>query len=183
MTTDERGMAKASWWELVEHTDTRALYVLTRTGGKITSVCDLNLLAEGVVRDEQGSICEGWTQYVYYLSKAQAPWARDQPWRTLDRARKPARFTPPTLAVPAPREGMVPLSRLICHYCGQTSLEGLIDPEEGWVYFPVSCRACGHQWDDTIPYSERFLKALTRASKKRRAAARGKGHHQSEAGQ
>ena len=175
ITSSER--AKTTWWELVEHTDAGGLYVLTRTGGTIISVCDLNLLAESVVRDKQGAIRKDWTQYVYYLSKAQAPWARDQPWRTLDRARRPARFTPLKLAIPAPRTGMYPLPRLICHYCGQTSLEGLIDPEEEWVYFPVSCRACGHQWDETIPYSERFLRVLTIASKKRRAAAlRGSDH-------
>jgi hypothetical protein len=170
MTTDERGMAKASWWELVEHTDTRALYVLTRTGGTIISVCDLNLLAESVVRDEQGSIREDWTQYVYYLSKAQAPWARDQPWRTLDRARRPARFTPPTLAIPVPREGMVPLSRLLCPYCGQKALEGTIRPE-GFVYYPVSCRACGQRCEKSDTYEY----ALLRAGKKRHTAAlRGK---------
>lgn len=145
MTTDEREMAKASWWELVEHTDTRALYALTRTGGKITSVCDLNLLAEGVVRDEQGSIREDWTQYVYYLSKTQVPWARDQPWRTLDRARKPARFTPLRLAFRPPRKGMVPLPRLSCRYCGQKALHAANGPG-GYANAPVTCHLCGHSW-------------------------------------
>jgi len=166
MITDEQGLVKASWWELVEHTDTRALYVLVRTGGKITSVCDLNLLAQGVVRDEHDAVRGDWTRYVYYLSKKNASWARDQPWRTLDRARKPARFSPPTLAVPAPREGMVPLSRLLCPYCGQKALEGTIRPE-GFIYYPVSCRACGHQGQKSDTYED----ALRRASKKRHAAA------------
>lgn len=173
ITPSER--AKTSWWELVEHTDNGGIYVLTRTGGTIVSVCDLNLFAEGVVRDEQGAIREDWTQYVYYLSRAYAPWARNQPWRVLDRARKPVHFTPLKLPIRAWGEGVYPLPSLTCRYCGQTSLGGSIRPE-GFVYYPVACRTCGHGWEK----GEDYQVALLLATRKRNAAARRKGRHQTE---